>query len=194
VPVRGEGGFPVSIKADFGRYFGRADDALGFRGRREADLVTPTESGGFSGCSSIDDRWTPPDTRRRVIVLESGVPTRRNAWGVGLASPMEAREVAGLIPIALRRRELVSFAFLAALSASLVSLFITSAKALPARPRECLIELLVDGLVRGLPLEPVSDDLLMVVKQVTYRMGNDRDVSRCLKVVNQVVIVVVTAE
>lgn len=174
VPVRGEGGFAVSSKADFGRYFGRAeDDVLGLRGRTEADLVTPTLSKGFEGCSSMDDRWTPADTRRRVIVLDSGVAARRIAWGVGLASPIEARGAAGLMPIALRRRELVSFPFLEPLSTSLL---ITSANAFPARPRECLMELLVEGLVRGLPLELVSDGLFMVLKQAGYRIRKRRDV------------------
>jgi hypothetical protein len=57
---------------------------------------------------------------------------------------MDARGAAGFALTALRRREAVSFApFFAALSESL---FITSAKAFPARPRECRMELLVVGL------------------------------------------------
>ena len=78
-------------------------------------------------------------------------------------SPIEVRGVAtGLRLMALERRELLSFAFLELLSASLPSLFITSASALPieARFNECRIELLVEGLGRSPPpLELVSDGM-----------------------------------
>jgi hypothetical protein len=62
---------------------------------------------------------------------------------------MEARGPEGGEIKALARRE-ASFVFLAVLLASLLSLLITSAKALPARLRDCRRELLVEDLDFGL--------------------------------------------
>jgi hypothetical protein len=154
-PVRGEGGFEGSTTTDLGRNLGNADADPGFLGRSEDEgLVapTPTESRDFVGGSSIDDLCKPADTLRRVTVLESGVPARFNVWDGDLMSPIEVRGVDGLRLIALRRRELGLLGFLTVLSGPRVSLFITSAKALPARFKECLIELLVEGFARGLAL------------------------------------------
>lgn len=156
VPVRGEGGLATSINVDFGRYFGRADEAAAVLGRSVDTLVALPESSGLGDCSSMDALCNPADTRRRVTVFDSGVPTRF-VWECAVTSPIEARGAAGFEPMALRRRELVSFALRTLLSESLLSLFMTSANALPASPKECRIELLVDGLVRGLPLEPASE-------------------------------------
>lgn len=76
-------------------------------------------------------------------------------------SPMEGRGADDLRLIALRRRELGLLGFLAGLSVPRASLFMTSANALPARFKESLIELLVEGFTRGLSLEI---DLFMWMK------------------------------
>lgn len=73
-------------------------------------------------------------------------------------SPMEGRGADDLRLIALRRRELGLLGFL---SVPRASLFMTSANALPARFKESLIELLVEGFTRGLSLEI---DLFMWMK------------------------------
>jgi hypothetical protein len=125
--------------------------------------VAPTDSRGLVCCSSMEDLCNP-DTRRRVTVLESGVPTRLGSCKGDLMSPMELRGADGLRSIALRRRELGLWGFLTVLSGRRASLFITSAKALPARFRECLMELLVEGLARGLPPVAELEDLFMCVK------------------------------
>lgn len=150
--LTGEGrSFCVSTSIDFGRYFGSEETLLGFFGLRTLDaLVIPAACGvggsvDLDDCSSEDVLCIVPDTRRRVTVFDSGVSDLLDKGG--FVSPMEARGVAGLVFMALKRREL-SFAFLAFLLASLLSLFMTSAKALPteARLRDCRMELLVVGL------------------------------------------------
>lgn len=161
-PVRGEGGFEGSTTADRGRSLGNADADPRFLGRsEEVGLVapTPTESRDFVGCSSID-LCNPADTRRRVAVLESGVPTRFNGCVGDLTSPIEVRGADGLRLIALRRRELGLRGFLEDLSVPRASLFITSTKALPARFKECLMELLVEGFARGLLLGATELEIL----------------------------------
>lgn len=151
--LAGDGGnFCASTSADFGRYFGSEEAVLGFLGRRELDpLVIPAACGvggsvDLDDCSSEDVLWMVPDTRRRVTVFDSGVSALLDEGG--LESPMEARGVAGFEFTALKRREELSLAFFAFLLASLLSLFMTSAKALPteAKFRECRMELLVVGL------------------------------------------------
>lgn len=155
------GGFATTSAAPpLGRYFGSAEDPPGFvLGRRVADLGIPTLGGGvvdsvedLGGCSSGEERSLV--TRLRVIVFESGVPARNDDGG--LTSPIEGRGAAGADEgfWTLRRRELVSFDFLGTFSASLPSLFITSAKAFPtdARLRVLRKELLVDGLAGVVPL------------------------------------------
>lgn len=155
-PVVGEGCLLVSINVDLGRYFGSADPGA-VLGRRVASL--PDGSVGLDADSSIDARAIPAEPRLRVIVLDSGVGTRLVACKGSLVSPMEARGAAGFRAIPLRRR--VSLSLRAVLSESLVvSLLITSAKALLARPRDCLRELRVDGLFRGLAV--AEGGLLMV--------------------------------
>jgi hypothetical protein len=182
VPARaGEGGFfAASITIDFGRYFGNAEDAAGFRGRSDDDLVTPAFCGaagsaGF-GCSSEEDFCAAIDARRRVIVFESGVPARFGACAGAGTSPIELRGVApGLGLMALKRRELLSFVFLELLSASLPSLFITSASAFPmeARFNDCRIEALVDGLGRSSPpVELVSDGMFKERRETRSTNGS----------------------
>lgn len=88
------------------------------------------------------------ETRLRVTSLESGVAVLFETCEGGLTSPMEARGATGGEIKALARRA----SFLAFLLASLLSLPITSAKALPtvdARLRECRMEPLVDDLDFG---------------------------------------------
>jgi hypothetical protein len=91
------------------------------------------------------------ETRLRVTSLESGVAVLFETREDGLTSPMEARGATGGEIKALARRE-ASFVFLVFLLASLLSLPITSAKALPtvdARLRDCRMELLVEDLDFG---------------------------------------------
>lgn len=86
---------------------------------------------------------------------------RLTAGMEGLTSPIDARGAAGFNAIPLRRRELFSFALRTLLSGSLLlSLLITSAKALLAKPRESRMELLVEGLPR-LPPTADCEDLLI---------------------------------
>jgi len=147
--LTGEGGFAASTMTDLGRYFGNAEVALRFLGRSVEDLVVAVAwmalggSDSLEDCSSEDDLAYVAETRRRVTVLGSGVPV---LFETCLYSPMDARGPDGRELRALERRD-ASLAFLAFLVASL-SLFITSAKALPieASLRDCRKELLVVGL------------------------------------------------
>ena len=115
-------------------------------------------------CSSEDERVYDPDTRLRVMVLDSGVTVRLATWDGGRISPIEVRvavtEVGGggCEQRALYRREDDSLGFLAFLLLSL-SLLMTSANALliDARFRDCRMELRVVGLDFGGVIAAVLD-------------------------------------
>ena len=115
---------------DFGRYLGRPEPTG--RGRSEAERVT-TPVGGDAASAGLGARVADPFLR--VIVLDSGVPALF-APGEGALDSVERRDEVAAKLTALERR--VSLALLDALSVSLPSLFITSARALPtlANPRE----------------------------------------------------------
>lgn len=172
VPARvGDGGFfSASEATDFGLYFGRADDVASCLGRSDDERVMRLANGGLIVSAGVAERsseevveglCTAEDLRvLRVIVFDSGVLSFFVTGG------FEPSEVRGVPPdirfMALKRRELGSFAFLALLSASLpLSLFITSASAFPTEDKfnECRIELLVEGLGGG-PLRIVSEGML----------------------------------
>lgn len=60
--LTGEGGFTHSTMADLGRYFGKADVAFKFLGRRVDNLEGTVDCGvvdsdGLRSCSSGDDLW-----------------------------------------------------------------------------------------------------------------------------------------
>lgn len=148
VPRRGgEGGsLPDSTRVDLGRYLGRADALPRVRGRRVALLVgtaglsgAPALAGAAKGAGEVVSLRVARLREVRVIVSAGEkVPSCE----IG-RSPMELRWLTALFVVAdtvpiLRRPCELSLGFLDARSReeSLVSLFMTSASALPRTLRE----------------------------------------------------------
>lgn len=153
-----------SCMIDFGRYLGSPDDVAG-RGLRDADLVIG--SVGLAPISSEEILWfweIVTEALRRVIVL-SGVPALFDNVLAGEAfASREARGAACLLRfMALSRCDSLLFA---AFSTSLLSLLITSAKALPNECRK--LDDLVAGLFRG-ALAPVSEDIISRKSMIQMR-------------------------
>ena len=74
--LTGEGGFAASRITDLGRYFGNAEVALRFLGRRVDVLAGAVAWGPLGGSDSLEDCSSEDDLeiRLRVTVLASGVP------------------------------------------------------------------------------------------------------------------------
>lgn len=148
VPKRGgEGGSLLdSTRADLGRYLGRAEALPRVRGRRVDLLVgtaglsgAPALAGAPSGAGEVVSLRV---ARLRVVRVMVSPVEKVSSCEIG-RSPMELRQLTALFVVAdtvpiLRRLCELSLGFLEARSreGSLVSLFMTSASALPRTLRE----------------------------------------------------------
>lgn len=71
-PVVGDGDLVDCAMVDFGRYLGSPEPIVL---ERRVTVRAPV-SKVFEDCSSMETRPSPPETRRRVTVLDSGVSVR----------------------------------------------------------------------------------------------------------------------